>query len=910
MIGIIGAGPSGSYLASLLATKGKDVNIYEEHLEVGNPMQCTGILSSSSKALNLRLSNKVVVNKIKRVELISPNNKSVEFKLKEQDLILDRIGFDKYLSEVAVKNGAKLYEGYRFLDFDGKAMKVKYNGKVKEIKTDILVGSDGPNSQVAKSAGIYGNRKFWVARQCRVKWKQDQDLFKVYFGVCPDFFGWIVPEGNDIARIGIGSEENSQIYFNNFLKKLNIKNIINYQGGLIPIYNPSLRRSKKNVYLLGDAAMQVKGLSVDGNESILIKEDGLIKNLRIGKLVDKYMSNFGGNVKNNSFPVKHLSLKLNENLSALSPGKNDGSLKFRKVDHVLKHRINEDLYEVILKNGFSIKTTGSHSIIVAKNNKFISKRVDGLKLNRDKVPLILNIPNERSLKKLNLIEMIIKEEIGLAKHIRIRGGKKLLYKKGSEVPLNYRNVYWYRDSIPMRIFLSKGMKNFKNVKLVYEPPKKKVEINNIIEITPKFCRLLGYYAAEGYCSDKDDICLCFGSNDKALVEDSIDCIKGVFGISAQKIQVLKNPITRRDSSYRVEFGGKLLSLIFRNIFFTGTNSKNKQISFIIFNIPDKLKLEFLKGYLRGDGYIRIRTPKERKNWSAEISVKTVSRKLASDLVILSLQLNLFPTISKDIVIEGRKVYGKKLKESKAYRISFSKKEDMIKLIDIFSHRKEELLNFIKKIKKDKDPLRLDYNTFLSKDFILKHKREFTKLFGNSWDVNYKTLSYNRLSSILDKTNQKDLDFVKTLIKNKIVLLPIKEIKRVKPSDKEVFDIEIPETNMFVGGLGPILLHNSGGGIIKGMLAAESLSEAILENKDYERLWRKKIGYDLYLSLKIRHFLNKFSNKDYNKLISILNPGMLKEFNREFPSKTLSKIAIKHIKLDLFVLSRLWKLLNI
>ena len=48
MISIIGAGPSGSHLACLLS-KHDDVNVYEEHSEIGKPVQCTGLVTSSIK---------------------------------------------------------------------------------------------------------------------------------------------------------------------------------------------------------------------------------------------------------------------------------------------------------------------------------------------------------------------------------------------------------------------------------------------------------------------------------------------------------------------------------------------------------------------------------------------------------------------------------------------------------------------------------------------------------------------------------------------------------------------------------------------------------------------------------------------------------------------------------------------
>ena len=64
MIAIVGAGPAGNYLAYQLA-KEKDVTIFEEHPEVGNPIQCTGILSSSSSALIIKIPEEFIVNRIK-----------------------------------------------------------------------------------------------------------------------------------------------------------------------------------------------------------------------------------------------------------------------------------------------------------------------------------------------------------------------------------------------------------------------------------------------------------------------------------------------------------------------------------------------------------------------------------------------------------------------------------------------------------------------------------------------------------------------------------------------------------------------------------------------------------------------------------------------------------------------------
>jgi flavin-dependent dehydrogenase len=125
--------------------------------------------------------------------------------------------------------------------------------------------------------------------------KSEKDLFKVHFdkNISEDFFGWIVPENEEVARVGIGSEKNSEFYFKQYLTKLGNPEIIDYQSGLIPIYDPKPKRSNGNVYLIGDAALQVKALSGGGIiKGMLAAEElnkALINSLDYEKLWRKRM---------------------------------------------------------------------------------------------------------------------------------------------------------------------------------------------------------------------------------------------------------------------------------------------------------------------------------------------------------------------------------------------------------------------------------------------------------------------------------------------------------------------------------------------------------------------------------------------------------------------------------------------
>ncbi|MBN1503134.1 NAD(P)/FAD-dependent oxidoreductase [Candidatus Woesearchaeota archaeon] len=263
-ISIIGAGPVGNYAAYLLSRKGLQAEVYEEHSEIGRPVQCTGILSSKFKEI-IKPKKEFVINKTNKARIYAPNNKFVELRLRT-NYILDRTKFDSHLAKEAEKNAAKINLNTKFLDFRKRnkyyKLKIKHNDNIRQINTDYLIGADGPVSQVAKSAGVFDKRKFLQGMQVRANYQNDNAVeFFPYVGT----YAWIVPENKEIARIGLASYSNTKSIFEKFtMEKINKKDIIDKQGGLIPMYNPHLRTQKENIYLVGDAATQVKATTGGG----------------------------------------------------------------------------------------------------------------------------------------------------------------------------------------------------------------------------------------------------------------------------------------------------------------------------------------------------------------------------------------------------------------------------------------------------------------------------------------------------------------------------------------------------------------------------------------------------------------------------------------------------------------------
>lgn len=265
MITIIGAGPAGSYLAYLLAKNGKNVTIIEEHDKVGIPVQCTGIVTGSIEKF-VKLPREVIANRCSKVIAISKNNRT---EAETDEIVMWRNKFDEFLTNMAIDAGAKILTDHQFIGFNGKNLinlKDKKANKINEIKADVVVGADGPSSSVAKAANLNAETKFYIAMQAKVKLNADINAFETYFGSSfPNFFGWVVPESEDTVRLGLGTFQNTKDYFYSFLeKRTGKKQILCWESGIIPVYNPKKIIQRDNVYLIGDAATQVKATTGGG----------------------------------------------------------------------------------------------------------------------------------------------------------------------------------------------------------------------------------------------------------------------------------------------------------------------------------------------------------------------------------------------------------------------------------------------------------------------------------------------------------------------------------------------------------------------------------------------------------------------------------------------------------------------
>jgi len=266
-VAVVGAGPVGSTFARHIAEKGFEVAILEKKREIGVPLQCAGLLGKKIKKVNI-LPDEFIINPVNGAFLHSPEDTVLSVsKEKPEAYVVDRIGYDKFLAQLAIDSGAELFLNHRVetVDSVNGVITLKNNENTK-ISADVVVGADGHSSIVSEAFNPHVE-SFQAAQYLidvgEKRFQKDYVHLYVDSRVSPGFL-WAIPLSESTARVGLFSDVNyhqSTVILNELLAKrseLKGATILKKYYGVIPKYNSQKQLVKDKVILLGDAASQVK----------------------------------------------------------------------------------------------------------------------------------------------------------------------------------------------------------------------------------------------------------------------------------------------------------------------------------------------------------------------------------------------------------------------------------------------------------------------------------------------------------------------------------------------------------------------------------------------------------------------------------------------------------------------------
>lgn len=254
---IAGAGPVGCYLGRLLAEKGFDPLLIEEHEALGRPIHCAGLIGDKViKEMRIPFPRECIVNDIDGA-VIRLEDRELGIKREEVAHVIDREIFDRAMGE-----GLDIHLGTRYIGVERSGGGHVVGTDRGSIEADIVVGADGANSLVRKSVIGGKNLSFLKGAQFRIRHKADV-AGRVEVFVKKPYFYWMIPESDSVVRVGVISKNPYQD-LTAFVKERGItgERLGEYAG--LVIKSHSFPIAKKGIFLVGDAASQVKPLTYGG----------------------------------------------------------------------------------------------------------------------------------------------------------------------------------------------------------------------------------------------------------------------------------------------------------------------------------------------------------------------------------------------------------------------------------------------------------------------------------------------------------------------------------------------------------------------------------------------------------------------------------------------------------------------
>ncbi len=258
-VAVIGAGPCGSLVGRLLAKRGHEVFLLEEHAEVGRPRHCTGLVSRDVPSYYGMTGKKAhILEEFSEAELIY-GRRSLVLKLEPSAVALEREGFELELANMASEAGVRIRFGER-------VTQVRTNS---EGRREVVSEARGMKENVDVDAVVDcgGAREGLAGLQYEVE-GSGPSIPQVYFerGIPREYFYWVVPQGEGRYLVGTAGRGAVKRKLDAFMgsqmlkERLEVAKVVRTFGGIVVIKPPSSPYSSRfqGVLAAGDAANQVK----------------------------------------------------------------------------------------------------------------------------------------------------------------------------------------------------------------------------------------------------------------------------------------------------------------------------------------------------------------------------------------------------------------------------------------------------------------------------------------------------------------------------------------------------------------------------------------------------------------------------------------------------------------------------
>lgn len=300
---VVGAGPAGCTAAEHLAQAGWHVAVLEEHLQVGSPVNCSGVVGVEAFE-RFGLPESLIRHTLQSVEFHSPSGARWSFEARQALAhAVGRTALDQLLAQRAARSGAELLLGCRVVDLEWTDRDVRV--RVAGQREGVL---HGRAAVLATGAGVPLLKKLGFGRipqrllGVQTELELDAARVEIYLGRrwAPEGFAWLVPLGGRVVKAGLLSHRDGPFYLRQFLDRKDIRGRIHGEPGpircsILPLgFLP--RSYRDRVLVVGEAAGHIKATTCGGIYygmlTASLAAETLHDALRSGRLDARYLSRY------------------------------------------------------------------------------------------------------------------------------------------------------------------------------------------------------------------------------------------------------------------------------------------------------------------------------------------------------------------------------------------------------------------------------------------------------------------------------------------------------------------------------------------------------------------------------------------------------------------------------------------
>ncbi|WP_090619935.1 geranylgeranyl reductase family protein [Natrinema salaciae] len=267
---VVGVGPPGARFARRAAEDGYDVLALEKG-SIGEPLACSGHVSTDVWTFTGEgAREELFQNEIygARFHVGGPHSDAYPFYKRDvASNVVDRVGLDRHLADLAREAGADVREGHTVTAVtehrDRVAVVANGPDGTVEFEAKMLAGCDGPRSRVRDELGLPQPEELLHGVLAFSEEEDHQDFVDVHL-TPPTFFAWRIPRGEAGVEYGLAAPPGVQVtkHFEELIDGYEI-DVSHRCSGAIPIGPPD-RVTTRRAFLVGDAAAQTKPFTGGG----------------------------------------------------------------------------------------------------------------------------------------------------------------------------------------------------------------------------------------------------------------------------------------------------------------------------------------------------------------------------------------------------------------------------------------------------------------------------------------------------------------------------------------------------------------------------------------------------------------------------------------------------------------------